>query len=156
MFHFPLEIYLRLIVSLFVGLLLGYERERRHKPAGLKTISLVCLSSTLIMILSIKGGTHNDPMRLAAQVVNGIGFIGAGVIWKSNSGLRGITTAADIWVASAIGLTIGLGYYDLTIVALACVLFILNFANITGIKSHDDVIEIQETNNDSDKKNSHT
>ena len=106
------------------------------------------------MILSIKGSTPNDPMRLAAQVINGIGFIGAGVIWRGNLGIHGITTAADIWIASAIGLAIGLGFYDITIVTLICVFIILNIGKIAGVKSNDDMYDqkIELNSNDDDPK----
>lgn len=151
MFHFSIEIYARIFVSLIIGLILGYEREKKSKPAGIKTIPLVCLAATILMIISIKGGTIKDPMRLAAQVVNGIGFIGAGVIWKSPSGLKGITTAADIWIANALGLTIGLGYYDITIISLICIFLVLNIGKLFGFKSQDDIID-SDKNEDSEKK----
>lgn len=112
------ELYLRLFVALVFGLLIGLERAYKSKAAGMRTHALVCLGSALVMVLSsLNEGPYRDPMRLAAQVVSGIGFIGAGVIWKdSKNAKRGLTTAANLWITSAVGLTIGYGAFDIAIV----------------------------------------
>jgi putative Mg2+ transporter-C (MgtC) family protein len=112
------ELYFRLLMSVIFGLFIGFERAIKQKPAGIRTHILVCLGSCLIMVVStLNEGAYKDPMRLAAQVVSGIGFIGAGVIWKDRSNTkRGITTAANLWITACLGLTIGFGKYDIAIV----------------------------------------
>ena len=111
------EMAIRLLLASFLGGFIGYEREAHHKAAGLRTHILVSIGSCLIMILSIKiyasvqGYTNADPARLAAQVVSGIGFLGAGSIMKEGSTVRGLTTAASLWVVSGVGLAVGSGYY---------------------------------------------
>jgi putative Mg2+ transporter-C (MgtC) family protein len=111
------EMAIRLLLASFLGGFIGYEREAHHKAAGLRTHILVSIGSCLIMILSIKiyssvqGLTNADPTRLAAQVVSGIGFLGAGSIMKEGSTVKGLTTAASLWVVSGVGLAVGSGYY---------------------------------------------
>jgi len=107
---------LRLVVALILGALIGMERETHGRPAGLRTHVLVCMGSTLFTIASfvIAGpqrplGPINDPGRIAAQIVTGIGFLGAGTIIHQGSIVRGLTTAASIWVVAAIGLAVGIG-----------------------------------------------
>ncbi|NMB27479.1 MAG: MgtC/SapB family protein [Tissierellia bacterium] len=112
------EIIIRLILSAVIGGLIGTEREASNRPAGLRTHILVSLGSTLIMLVSIEGFYDietglwvGDPARLAAQVVSGIGFLGAGTIMRTGDRIKGLTTAASLWVCSGIGLAIGNGYY---------------------------------------------
>lgn len=113
------EIILRLLLAAFLGGLVGLEREAEDKPAGLRTHILVCLGSTLVMLISIyiyeaiklPPQQRADPARIAAQVVVGIGFLGAGTIIRFGSSVRGLTTAATIWTVSAIGLALGCGFY---------------------------------------------
>ncbi len=105
------EIVLRLVISAIIGGIIGAEREMNNRPAGLRTHILVTLGSTLIMLVSIDGFTTADPARLAAQVVSGIGFLGAGTIMKTGNNIVGLTTAASLWVSAGIGLAIGGGYY---------------------------------------------
>lgn len=110
-----LDLVIRLIVSCFLGGLIGLEREGLNRPAGFRTHVLVAVGSTLIMLISIYGflgvdGPH-DPSRLAAQVVSGIGFLGAGTIMKEGLSIKGLTTAASLWVVAAIGLACGAGFY---------------------------------------------
>src|SRR5688572_17299065 len=115
------EEYLRLAVALLLGATIGFERELHDKPAGLKTIAIVTLAGCLLSILSVKlallatgGVTHAvDISRLAAGVVTGIGFIGAGTIIQSRHQAKGVTTAAVIWLMSAVGMALGAGFYDL-------------------------------------------
>lgn len=122
----------RLILSILLGGLVGYERQASNKAAGLRTHVLVCMGSCLIMILSmnvyrtVEGLTNADPARLAAQVISGIGFLGAGTIMKEGPLVTGLTTAASIWVVSAIGLAVGFGYYVGAILAT-----LLAFATLT-------------------------
>ena len=101
-----------------LGGIVGYERERNDSKAGFRTHTLVCLGSALIMIISIYGfegldvvSVNKDPARLAAQVVSGIGFLGAGTILRDRTSIKGLTTAASLWVVAAIGLAVGAGYY---------------------------------------------
>ncbi|BEU86816.1 MgtC/SapB family protein [Selenomonas sp. TAMA-11512] len=111
------ELIARLALSCVLGGIIGYERQSRRKSAGLRTNVLVCLGSCLIMILSqhlymeVEGKTNADPARLAAQVVSGIGFLGAGAIMKEGLSVVGLTTAACLWVVAGVGLATGAGYY---------------------------------------------
>lgn len=114
-------ILVKLGISAFLGLVIGLERELKRKPVGLKTCLVISISSCLLTIVSIEsaksfsdltGRTMMDPMRLAAQVVSGIGFLGAGVILRrSNDVISGLTTAAMIWGASGLGIASGAGFY---------------------------------------------
>jgi len=110
---------IKLGVAFLCGILLGMERELKGKPAGLRTMTLITVGSTLFMIVSelatvATGGpeaiTRVDPSRIASQVVSGIGFLGAGAIIESRGSVHGLTTAATIWVAAGIGLCIGVGF----------------------------------------------
>ena len=110
------EIVLRIVLSAIIGGLIGIEREANNRPAGLRTHILVSVGSTLIMLVSIDGFYYNgirsgDPARLAAQVVSGVGFLGAGTIMRTGHNIKGLTTAASLWVCAGIGLAIGNGYY---------------------------------------------
>lgn len=105
------------LLSLFCGLLLGYERERKEKPAGLRTFTLITMGSTAFVLSSrMLAGDLFDPARMAAQIVTGVGFIGGGAIFRMRGLIQGITTAATIWVAAAIGILIGTGHYVLGVV----------------------------------------
>ncbi|MFH1799634.1 MAG: MgtC/SapB family protein [Candidatus Omnitrophota bacterium] len=123
---------IKLSVATLLGALIGLEREVHGKEAGFKTYSLVCLGSALMMIVSIgvfeifKGVATVDPGRIAAQAVTGIGFLGAGAIIRSQAGsVKGLTTAAGIWAACAIGLSCGLGLYKQAVMTTILVLIIL-------------------------------
>jgi putative Mg2+ transporter-C (MgtC) family protein len=106
------EILIRLLLSSVIGGAIGTEREVSNRPAGLRTHILVSVGSSLIMMVSIYGFSgEGDPSRLAAQVVSGIGFLGAGTIIRTGNDIKGLTTAASLWVCSGIGLAIGAGYY---------------------------------------------
>jgi putative Mg2+ transporter-C (MgtC) family protein len=120
------ELALRLLLSFVVGILLGLEREQRQKPAGLRTHALVCLGASLFTIAGITGFPQDqgatlvrniDPARVAAQIVTGVGFIGGGIIFKEHDHIRGITTAASIWLTAGIGMGLGAGLYLLSGVA---------------------------------------
>lgn len=111
------NIVLRLLVAMFLGGIIGLERELVNRPAGFRTHTLVCLGSALIMITgeSLLHKYHHlanvDPARLSAAVVSGIGFLGAGTIMKDGHRIEGLTTAASLWVVGCIGLAIGAGFY---------------------------------------------
>ena len=110
------EIAFRLFLACVFGGIVGYERERNDSPAGFRTHILVSLGSGLIMVLSMYGfndfvSINKDPARLAAQVVSGIGFLGAGTILRDETNIKGLTTAASLWIVAAIGLASGAGFY---------------------------------------------
>lgn len=112
------ELMMRLVLSCILGGIIGYERQSRRKSAGLRTNVLVCLGACLIMVMSegiyqgVEGHTNADPARLAAQVVSGIGFLGAGAIMKEGLTVTGLTTAACLWVVAGVGLAVGGGFYS--------------------------------------------
>ena len=110
-----LSILLRLLLAVCFGGLIGLDREKNHSAAGLRTIAIVCLGSCLVIIvneyLRIKSDHTIDPARIAAQIINGVGFLGAGTIMiKGNQRVKGLTTAASLWVAAIIGIAIGSGF----------------------------------------------
>ena len=106
------ETALKLGVAFALSALIGLEREAKHRPAGFRTHVLVCSASCLLMMVSIGlAGRYFDPARLAAQVVTGIGFLGAGTIMRHGDIVRGLTTAASIWAVAALGLVVGMGWY---------------------------------------------
>jgi putative Mg2+ transporter-C (MgtC) family protein len=120
------EAFLRLALAAVLGGAIGLEREYRHKPAGLRTNMLIALGSALFSILSVElGSGSQSPDRIAAQVVTGIGFLGAGAILRSGDHIHGLTTAATIWVNAAIGMAAGLGSYIVAAVAAAITLVVL-------------------------------
>lgn len=114
-----------IFISVVLGILIGAEREYRNKSAGLRTFILVCFGSCLFTILSIKIGVEN-PDRLAANIITGIGFLGAGVIFKGDNKIDGITTATTIWATASIGMAVGSGYVYLALLGTALVLLILS------------------------------
>jgi putative Mg2+ transporter-C (MgtC) family protein len=101
------------LLALAAGIILGLERELKDKSAGLKTITVICLGSALFAILSYRIGGENEPTRIASYIVSGIGFIGAGVIFKDAVNVSGLTTAGIIWLAAAVGSSIGFGEFYL-------------------------------------------
>jgi len=115
---------LKLIVATALGLLIGFEREMEHRPAGVKTFGIVTMTSTLLMILAMQmaagsGVSDDAPARVAAAVMTGIGFLGAGVIMQTGAQIQGITTAALIWLMAGVGLCIGCGMYWIAGLAVA-------------------------------------
>jgi putative Mg2+ transporter-C (MgtC) family protein len=116
------ELIARLLLAATCGAVVGFERERRDRPAGLRTFMLVAMGAALFGIVSLVGFPalgpgFDDPGRVAAQVVAGIGFLGAAVIFREGRGVKGITTAATVWMMAAIGLAAGAGLYLITVVA---------------------------------------
>ncbi len=110
-----LVVFSQLVLSGFFGGAIGFVRERDRKAAGLRTHTLVCIGSTLFMMVSLFMADKfpgADAGRIAAQVVTGIGFIGAGAIMQSGGAIRGLTTATSVWVTAAIGLAVGCGFYS--------------------------------------------
>ena len=123
------EIFLRLLCAMIVGLIIGTEREYTHRPAGMRTHILVALGSCAVMITGelifaeYKAyGAMPDPARLSAQVITGVGFLGAGTILREGPSVKGLTTAASLWSVACLGIAAGAGYY---MVAIAGMIFIL-------------------------------
>jgi putative Mg2+ transporter-C (MgtC) family protein len=123
----------RITLSFVLSGLIGFEREVRRHEAGLRTHILVCLGSTLIMLTSLhvfdiyKTQGSVDPTRIAAGVITGIGFLGAGTIIRSQDHIRGLTTASTLWVVAALGLSVGCGFYVVSTYVTALVLLVLLF-----------------------------
>ena len=117
----------RLVLAATLGSLVGFERERLGKPAGIRTYGMVSLGSTLFTVVSIGGFASGDPARLAAQIVTGIGFIGAGAILHRGSKVQGLTTAASLWGAAAIGVAVGVGMFLMSVATTALVFALLHF-----------------------------
>ena len=126
------DIFIRLLTALILGSLIGLERELHDQPAGLRTHIILVLGATIAMFISINlsqqfhtTAANDDPERLAAQVISGIGFLGAGAIFRYGTNVKGLTTAASLWTTAIIGLAVGAGYFLLSIAATLCVLFAL-------------------------------
>ena len=127
------QIFFRLLLSAFLSGLIGLEREINRKGAGLRTHILVTLGSCLIMLTSLylfdiyKDKVPLDPGRIAAGVITGIGFLGAGTIMREKEGVKGLTTAASLWVVAGIGLAVGVGFYSAGVITTALALIVLFF-----------------------------
>lgn len=138
------DIVLRLIVSLVLASLIGMERETHGRPAGLRTHILVCVGATLFTICSfVIGAGYYDPGRIAAQIVTGVGFLGAGTIIHQGSVVRGLTTAASIWAVAAIGVAVGIGGLMMWVATIASImvfgtLFLLGRIDKYLVAAHDE------------------
>ena len=108
-----------------VGTIIGAEREYKNKSAGLRTLVLICLGSTLFTILSTELGARSETARIASNIVTGIGFLGAGAIMREGLNVSGLTTASSIWVTAALGMAVGAGEYYLSILGALTVLIVL-------------------------------
>ena len=121
----------KLTLSLLLGCVVGLERKRKGQIAGLRTFALISMGATLAMILSIyipqeyMGLKNGDPGRVAAQVITGVGFLGAGAIIQMKGSVRGLTTAAGIWMVATIGMAVGVGMYLVSVIATLLIIFIL-------------------------------
>ncbi len=120
-----LDFFFKCLLSVLVGGVIGLERESRRKPAGLKTHVLICVGATIFTFISRHFSFDGDPGRIAAQIVSGIGFIGAGTILHSQRVVRGLTTAATLWTATALGMLIGGGLIIEAIIGTVLVAFFL-------------------------------
>jgi len=126
--HTTQEIIWKLVLAVLIGGAIGAEREYRSKSAGFRTLTLICLGATIFTIFSQIIGGAGNPDRIASNIVTGIGFVGAGVIFKANtaeSKVNGITTAAMIWVTAALGVAIGAGYQMIAVYACILILLVL-------------------------------
>lgn len=129
--YYYLEVALRLLLACVLGGVIGAERESEHKNAGLRTHILVCAASTLVMITSeyifkkYTGLVNIDPARLGAQVISGIGFLGAGAIIKEGVNVKGLTTAASLWAVACVGLACGIGFYEGALLTTFIMLMVL-------------------------------
>lgn len=132
----------RLLLSMVLGSLVGFERKRKGQIAGMRTFALISMGASLAMILSIYvpqeylGLKNGDPGRIAAQVISGVGFLGAGAIIQMKGSVRGLTTAAGIWMVATLGMAVGVGMYVLAIVATGFILVILLFLEEIEHKIH--------------------
>lgn len=118
---------LKLVLAILLGGMIGIEREFRDKAAGFRTIIFICIGATLFTIFSIQMAGDKDPARIAANIVTGVGFLGAGVLLRNEGRIMGLTTAAIIWLTAAIGMGIGSGHYALAIVSAIFMMLILWF-----------------------------
>lgn len=130
------EIVIRIALSALLGMIIGYERERQNQPAGLRTHTILAIGSCLAMTISInlamqfQPTVSGDPGRLAAQVISGIGFLGAGAILRYGTSVKGLTTATSLWTIAIVGLAIGAGHYFAAIAATAAALIVLTLLNL--------------------------
>lgn len=143
----------KILFAAFAGGIIGYEREHKNRPAGLRTHALVSIGATIVMLIPLEliaNGANPekiDVTRLGAQVISGIGFLGAGTIIRNGVSVKGLTTAASLWVAAIMGLAIGAGNYVTSLVSLGVVMFILrifgNFEHRQRLKFKDVAIDIK-------------
>ena len=135
-----LAVILRIVTAVVFGGILGMERGLKNRPAGLRTYMLVCVGACLIMLTNqylFQVSAAGDPMRLGAQVVSGIGFLGAGtIIVTKHNQIKGLTTAAGLWAAAGVGLALGVGFYEAAIVAGFAIYFILTLMQYLDRKMH--------------------
>lgn len=145
------DVIVRVVLSCILGGLIGLERESLNKSAGFRTHILVCVGSSLIMLVSqeiyfqYQGQTTMDPARIAAQVVSGIGFLGAGTIMREGVNVRGLTTAASLWVVAGIGLAVGTGFYFAALVTTGVVFLVLIYLGkverqMAGMDSYETIL----------------
>ena len=145
-----IEITVKLVIIMVLSALIGFDREMRHKPAGIKTHILVGMGSAVFMMVSIymyqafMGKAQVDPGRIAAQVVTGIGFLGAGTIIQSQGSVLGLTTAASLWTVSGIGLAVGCGMYYLAIISTVIVMIVFLVTNRLASFFGQEVNKVQE------------
>jgi len=130
------ELILKILIAALFGALIGIDRQLHNKPAGTRTLMLLCVGSALLSGISVTIGhlygadNRTDPTRLMAQIITGIGFLGAGVILKENNRISGVTTAATIWITAAIGMAVGSGYFIPAIASTMLVLLLHPLAKL--------------------------
>lgn len=149
------EVIFKLTLACILGGLIGLERESLNRPAGLRTYTLVCVGSALAMIVSLDmyfqyyQTVNADPGRIAAQVISGIGFLGAGTIMREGASVRGLTTAAGLWAVACIGLAVGAGLYIPAVATTLIILFVLIYfirfeQKFTGMREYKGLLLIVE------------
>ncbi|HMG92500.1 MAG TPA: MgtC/SapB family protein [Chryseolinea sp.] len=126
---FQSETALQLLFSFIIGTAIGIEREYRSKAAGLRTMIMICLGSTIFTELSMAIGNNSED-RIASNIITGIGFLGAGVIFKDGLSISGITTATTIWITAALGMAVGAGQYFIAFVSCVAILIVLLFFEV--------------------------
>lgn len=142
------SIVLRVLLALAIGGIMGIERGKKNRPAGFRTHILVCLGSALVMMTNQYGYqifATSDPMRMGAQVVSGIGFLGAGsIIVTGRHQIKGITTAAGLWTAACCGLAVGIGFYEGAVIGGVSIYFVMTYLNKLDatIRKYSKVIEL--------------
>ena len=150
-YDLDMDIVVKLLLATLLGGLIGLEREVKRKPAGLRTIMFICIGSALFTLLSEKMGQRygGDPLRIASQLIPGIGFIGAGAILHARGSVVGVTTASIIFITASIGMAIGAGLYFTAVAAPILVLFLLVVAGWAEKRYHPhdlDLERLQENN----------
>lgn len=133
-----IAVIVRIVAAFLLGGVLGLERGLKHRPAGLRTYMLVCVGSCIIMLINqyiFQVYQTGDPVRMGAQVVSGIGFLGAGtiIVTKRNQ-IKGLTTAAGLWASAAVGLAVGIGFYEAAVVG--SILILLTLTVVRGLDNH--------------------
>lgn len=127
-----LEMALRILLAAVLGGIIGYQRDKADKPAGIRTLVLIAFGSALFTVVSVEG-FDADPARIAAGIVTGIGFLGAGSIIRRGEGIvEGLTTAATIWAAAGVGIAAGTGLYLISVIATAIIFVVLVIPKFTG------------------------
>lgn len=124
---FQIEMVLRILLAAGLGAAIGWQREKAHKPAGLRTHILIAIGAALFTVASLYGFPGGTPSQVAAGVVTGIGFLGAGVIMHRTRTVEGLTTAASVWAVAAIGMSAGAGMYILALAATVIIFLVLFF-----------------------------
>jgi putative Mg2+ transporter-C (MgtC) family protein len=124
------DIAIKLFIAILIGGIIGAEREYRNKSAGLRTLMLICLGSTLFTLFSMEIGERTSPDRIASNIVTGIGFVGAGVIFNSGMGINGVTTAATIWATAALGMGVGAGHEYIALAGCVVLVGILHLFTV--------------------------
>lgn len=155
-YSFYLILTARLVLACLLGGIIGYERENMHRPAGFRTHILVCVGSALVMITSefifqrYKGAANIDPARLGAQVISGIGFLGAGTIIREGFSVKGLTTAASLWAVSCVGIAAGIGFYEgaiaSTLIIYVTLILLKKWEDSFASKAHQRVVCISSLN----------
>jgi putative Mg2+ transporter-C (MgtC) family protein len=133
----------KLLIAVLIGGIIGAEREYHNKSAGLRTLMLICLGSTLFTMFSMEIGKENSPDRIAGGIVAGIGFVGAGVIFRGGTGINGVTTAATIWVTAALGMGVGAGHQYVSLIG--CIVLVGILQAFTVIENWIDRINCSHT-----------
>ncbi|MEK6967801.1 MAG: MgtC/SapB family protein [Nanoarchaeota archaeon] len=126
---FDVEFIFRIFLAALLGGLIGFDREKHHKPAGLRTHILVAIGAAVFTVISVKA-FPDDPARIAANIVVGIGFLGAGTIWRAQNHVQGLTTAASLWATAGVAFAIALGFYWEGLAVALLVFLVLEFVKV--------------------------